>query len=312
MLHPASVGRIPFDAPNAGKPAETWYKIVGSLDSLTPPLIALHGGPGAGHRYLTSLVDLYDKYKIPIIFYDQIGCGNSTHFREKPGDTTFWTFELFCAELDNLVDHFGLREKGFYLLGQSWGGMLAGAYAARSGAVGLKKLVISSGPASMPLFAKGLRRLLAQLPEDVRTVIEDCERRGDYESPEFEKAAAVFYARHVCRLDPYPDAVANAFENLKDDPTVYHTMQGPSEFIVVGSFKDWEGWKDAHKIQVETLLLNGRYDEVTDLTVDPWFQTIPRVRWVTLENSSHMSHWEDRERFMEVVGSFLAGPALEG
>ncbi|KAL2020052.1 hypothetical protein VTK56DRAFT_8955 [Thermocarpiscus australiensis] len=206
---PTTEGTIPFDAPNAGKAAETWYKIVGSLDSPSPPLIALHGGPGAGHGYLASLTDLYETYKIPIIFYDQVGCGNSTHFREKMGDTSFWTFELFYAELDNLVDHFKLREKGFYLLGQSWGGMLAGAYASRTPSpVGLKKLIIASGPASIPLYVKGCQKLLSQLPEDVRKTLEDCDRRGDHESPEFEKAAAVFYGRHVCRLDPYPDAVA--------------------------------------------------------------------------------------------------------
>ncbi|KAK4031497.1 hypothetical protein C8A01DRAFT_21285 [Parachaetomium inaequale] len=308
---PTTEGTIPFDAPNAGKAAETWYKIVGSLDSPSPPLIALHGGPGAGHGYLASLTDLNKKYNIPIIFYDQVGCGKSTHFREKMGDTSFWTFELFYAELDNLVDSLQLREKGFYLLGQSWGGVLAGAYASGTSAVGLKKLVIASGPASIPLYVKGCQQLLSQLPEDVRKVIEDCDRRGDHESPEFEKAAAVFYGRHVCRLDPYPHDVASAFVNLKDDPTSYLTIQGPSEFVIIGSIRDWEGWQDAHKIKVETLLLNGRYDEVTDISMEPWFRHIPRVRWVTLENSSHMGHYEDRERYMEVAGRFLSGTAPE-
>jgi L-proline amide hydrolase len=113
-------GEIPFDAPGAGKPAKTWYKIVGGLE--TPPLIALHGGPGAGHEYVTPLTDLWDKYKIPVIFYDQIGCGHSTRFPEKNGDDSFWTFDLFIKELENLVSHFNLHQLGFYILGQSWGG----------------------------------------------------------------------------------------------------------------------------------------------------------------------------------------------
>ena len=74
----------------------------------------------------------------------------------------------------------------------------------------------------------------------------------------------------------------------------------------MGSLKDWEGWQDAHKINVETLLINGRYDEVTDASVEPWFKHIPKVKWITLENSSHMSHYEERERFMQVVGTFLS------
>ena len=77
--------------------------------------------------------------------------------------------------------------------------------------------------------------------------------------------------------------------------------------MVIGSLKGWEGWKQGHNIKVETLLLNGRYDEVTDACMEPWFRTIPRVRWVTLENSSHMAHFEDRDRFMQVCGTFISG-----
>ncbi|KAF2202814.1 proline-specific peptidase [Delitschia confertaspora ATCC 74209] len=304
--HPATEGEIDFDAPNAGKPCKTWYKIVGSLDSPSLPLIILHGGPGATHIYLTPLTDLYEKYGIPIIFYDQVGCGRSTHFQEKMGDDSFWTFDLFYQELDNLIDHFKLREKGFFLLGQSWGGMLGGAWACRR-PKGLKKLVLASGPASIRLMSKGSKLLLAQLPPDVRKAIEDCEQRGDFESLEFEEASAVFYKRHVCRLDPMPEDVQEAFKNLKEDPTSYMTMQGPSEFVITGNFKDWEVGQDASNIEVETLLTNGKYDEVTDLSIEPWAKFIPKVKWVTFENSSHMSHYEDRDRFMEVCGNFLLG-----
>ncbi|KAL2152023.1 hypothetical protein VTH82DRAFT_5207 [Thermothelomyces myriococcoides] len=250
-------GKIPFDAPNAaGQPAETWYKIVGDLDSPTPPLIVLHGGPGAGHHYLVSLTDLYEKYKIPILFYDQVGCGNSTHFRARKGDTSFWTFELYYAELDNLIDHFKLREKGFFLLGHSWGGVLAGAYASRTPSpVGLRKLVNVSGPASTPLYLEGCRRLIAQLPQDVRETLEACNRRGDHESSEYEQAAAVFSRRHACHLDPYPEPVASAYANMKDDPTAYLTILGPSKFVMAGTLKTWEGWKEAHKIKADVLLL---------------------------------------------------------
>ncbi|TVY75753.1 L-amino acid amidase [Lachnellula suecica] len=296
-------GEVPFEVSNAGKPCKTWYKTVGDIDSGTP-LIVLHGGPGAGHEYLLSLSDLNEEYDIPIIFYDQIGSGKSTHLREKQGDTSFWTFDLYIQELDNLVERLNLRDRGFYLIGQSWGGMFGAAYASRRPR-GLKNLIISGGPASIPLLLKGYEGLIAALPSDIRATIEDCNKRGDYESPEFEKASAVFYARHVCRLDPYPPEVQSAFRNLKDDPTAYLTLQGPSEFVIIGSFKDWEGWREGHKIEVPTLILNGRYDEATDLCMEPWFRTIPKVKWVTFENSSHMAHFEDRERFMQVCGGFL-------
>lgn len=222
---PTQEGKIAYDAPGAGKPAETWYKIIGDLQSnpTVPPLIGLHGGPGSGHEYLVVLADVLQAHGIPIILYDQIGCGRSTHFQERMGDAAFWSFDLFVGELDNLIDHLDLRERGFHLLGHSWGGVLAANYAARQPR-GLKKLVIASGPASIPLFEQGLRRLLASLPADIREKIEECERKGDYESPEYEKAASVFYGRHVCRLDPFPDEVMAAFKNLREDPTSYMTM----------------------------------------------------------------------------------------
>ncbi|KAI1334277.1 proline iminopeptidase [Xylariaceae sp. FL0016] len=297
-------GEVDFAAPGTDVPCKTWYKTIGRLD--TPPLVVLHGGPGGGHEYMTSLVDLYEKFKIPLIFYDQIGCGRSTHFSDKMGDTSFWTFELFERELENLITHFGLHELGFYLLGQSWGGMLGSSYASKQ-PQGLKKLVLAGAPASVPLYMEACQYLLSQLPDDVRKTLEDCEKRGDYESPEYEQASAVFYGRHFCRLDPWPKPVLKALEHLKEDPAAYMTMQGPSEFTIVGSFKDWEGWKEGHKIGVPSLVLNGEYDEIRDSIMEPWFNTIPQVRWVTLKNSYHMTHWEQRERFTEICGKFISG-----
>ncbi|KAI0141743.1 Alpha/Beta hydrolase protein [Xylariaceae sp. FL1272] len=299
---PVKEGHFQFVAP-IGEECRTWYKIVGNIGSARcAPLITLHGGPGAGHDYLSPLSDLCETYEIPVVYYDQVGCGRSTHFRNKSGDESFWTFELFIKELQSLIDH--LRLTKYHILGQSWGGILGTEFAAQH-PPGLQKLILASGPASIPEWIKGANKLLSELPPDVRKTLEDCERRGDYESPEYEKAAAVYYGKHLCRLDPWPADLLAAFENLSDDKTAYLTMQGPSEFTITGTLKDWEGWKFGHKIQAETLLLNGRYDEAVDDCVSPWLRTIPKVKWVTLENASHMGQWEDRDRFVSLCGMFL-------
>ncbi|KAH9905268.1 proline-specific peptidase [Xylariomycetidae sp. FL2044] len=288
-------------------PCKTWFKVVGNLDDQSgPALIGLHGGPGAGHEYLSPLYDLYEQDGIPIILYDQVGCGRSTHFRDRLGDAAFWTFDLFIQELDSLIDHLKLRDSGFFLFGQSWGGMLAGVFAARRPR-GLKKLILASAPASFPLYAKGCRKLLAQLPEDVRKTIEECERRGDFESPEFQEASAVFYARHFCRIEPMPEDIQAGFAHLEEDSTTYLTMSGPSEFTITGSLKEWEIGSSAKDIEVETLLLNSVFDEAQDLCIQPWFEAIPKVKWVTLQNSSHMLHWEERERASSLCLTFLVG-----
>jgi proline-specific peptidase len=220
---PTTNGEAPFDAPGAGKPCKTWFRIVGDLSKDTSPVIIAHGGPGAGYGYLTPLTDLTEKYGIPVIFYDQIGCGQSTHLPEKKGDAAFWGTDLFIAELDNLVDHLQLRTQGFSILGQSWGGMLAGVYGARRPA-GLKSLILSSAPADVELAVKGEKALIDKLPEQVRKTIYECEEKGDYESPAYKEACTAFYKKHMCLLDPFPEELSSALANLEADPTVYSTM----------------------------------------------------------------------------------------
>ncbi|KAK4695030.1 hypothetical protein P7C71_g2643, partial [Lecanoromycetidae sp. Uapishka_2] len=216
-------GEIPFPISGLDKPCNTWYKIIGNLKSDSYPLVALHGGPGACHEYLLPLQDLYEQYGIPIILYDQIGNGKSTRLKEKMGDEDFWTEELFRAELDNLIDHFGLRKRGFDLYGQSWGGMLASKYAALHPA-GLRRLVLSNAPASIELMLQGMNKLRATLPMEVREVLDRCEREGMADSEEYEQACLMFYKRFLCRLDPWPEEVEICMEHLKNDPTVYQTM----------------------------------------------------------------------------------------
>ncbi|KAI1777777.1 proline-specific peptidase [Hypoxylon cercidicola] len=297
-------GEMDWEVPNANKPCKTWYRIVGTLDTALSPVVALHGGPGSGHNYMVALTDIHEARGAPIVLYDQIGCGRSTHLPEKLRDKAFWTVDLFIKELDKLIDHLNLRDKGFHLLGQSWGGMLAGSYASMRPR-GLKRLILSGSPASMPLYREACQQRLAQLPPDVRRTLEDCDKKGDHESPEYKEASTVFMKKFVCRLDPVPEPIQQAWANLKENPAAYMTMQGPSEFATVGTLKDWEGWKEAQKIQAETLLLNGKYDEVMDFVIEPWFRAIDKVRWVTLEESSHTSMWEERERFMQLCSKFL-------
>ena len=216
-------GTIPFHFATIYKTCHTWYMINGDLKSNRIPLITLHGGPGACHEYLLPLKDLTKHYQIPIIFYDQIGNGLSTHFKEKDGDEEFWSEKLFCAELDNLIEYFGLQNKGFYLFGHSWGGMFGSKYAAQR-PHGLRKLVLASAPASTDLLIEGERPLRELLPTDVQETLDRCEKEGRMDSEEYEKACEVFYARHLCRLDPLPQEVEQALTHMKEDPTVYGTL----------------------------------------------------------------------------------------
>ncbi|ORY01973.1 Alpha/Beta hydrolase protein [Clohesyomyces aquaticus] len=304
---PTLTGQIPFTVPSAGVPCTTWYKVLGNLSSSNPPLITLHGGPGAGSSYFSNFLTLWTNYSIPVILYDQIGCGHSTHLRDKANDTSFWTIPLFLSELENLISYLELQKSGYYLYGQSWGGIVASSFAATN-PPGLKKLILSSAPASVPTFSSETQRLIRTLPQDVQDTIADCERRGDTTSEAWQAATMEFYSRFVCRLpQPWPDELMEGFANLADDPTVYSTLQGPSEFLVTGSIANWTGIALAPSISAPTLVINGEYDEMTDACVQPWVDKIPDVRWEKFDNASHMSHLEEPERYFKVVGEFIGG-----
>lgn len=218
---PTKTGRIPF-TPKAHSDikSETYYLQWGDLSKATP-LICLHGGPGIPHHYLLPIAHLWKNHGIPVLMYDQIGCGQSTHFREKRMDGEFWTPELFMDELDNLKKHLGIET--FDLLGQSWGGMLAAQYASTV-PKGLRKLLICDSPASMVQWVKTANRLREQLPKDVQETLKRCEKEGKTDTEEYETAVNVFYERHVCRVLPFPKELTDSLEAVKDDDTVYMTM----------------------------------------------------------------------------------------
>lgn len=295
IRQPSTESTVPFGD------HRTWYRVTGDLQAGPVPLVAVHGGPGCTHDYLLRLTALADTGR-PVVHYDQLGNGRSTHLPDAPADS--WTPELFLAELDNLLTALGIADR-YALLGQSWGGMLAAEHAVRQPS-GLKALIIADSPASMALWSKAAGELRALLPRDVDETLTKHETAGTTDTDEYQQAMRVFYDRHVCRTVPMPDEVAATFAAMDDDPTVYHTMNGPSEFHVVGSLRDWSIVDRVGSISVPTLLASGRYDEATADTVQPFFDGIPDVRWAVFAESSHMPHVEETERFNAVVAGFLA------
>lgn len=279
---------------------QTWYRITGDLGSGKTPLVVMHGGPGASHDYLESFAVLAESGRA-VIHYDQIGCGRSTHLPDAPAD--FWTVQLFVDEFASLLTHLGIADR-YHLLGQSWGGMLAAEHAVLRPA-GLRALVIADSPASMELWVAEANRLREALPPDVNATLLKHEAAGTTSDPDYEAAVRVFYDRHLCRV-PWPDGVARSFAQIAADPTVYHTMNGPSEFHVIGSLKSWSIIDRLASITAPTLLISGEYDEATPATVQPFADRIPNVRWEIIPDASHLPHVEQPERTMPLIADFLA------
>ncbi len=277
---------------------DVWYRSVGDEHDGRLPLLILHGGPGATHRYLASLSDLAQGRRV--VFYDQIGCGRSAH----PADPGFYSAELFVAELDAVRAALGLRE--VHLLGQSWGGMLAMQYALEPRA-GLASIIVADSPADMGHWLSEANRLRAALPADVQATLSAHEAAGTTSDPAYAAAVEVFYRRHVCRLDHWPPEVLETIHALETDGFVYNVMNGPSEFHVIGKLREWSILERLDRITVPTLLLSGAYDEATPAIVGSIAERIPHAEWVLFPASSHMPHVEEPLAFRCAVRGFLAG-----
>jgi len=279
---------------------KTWYRIVGDLKSGKTPVLVLHGGPGAGHNYCEPIAELIAQTGRAAVLYDQIGCGNSTHLPGAPKD--FWQPELFMEEILALTKHLGIADN-YHIVGQSWGGML-GMQFAISHPTGLKSIVIADSPASMDVWVSEANKLRAELPPEVQATLLKHEADETTDHPDYVAAVDVFYAKHLCRI-PQPACVVASFEQMSAEPTVYHTMNGPSEFHVIGSLKTWDIRKDLGKINIPTLLVSGQFDEATPAMVDEIHKLIPGSKWELFPESSHMPHVEEPARFKRIVCEFL-------
>jgi len=207
------------------------------------------------------------------------------------------------AELHNLISKLKISQWDLY--GQSWGGML-GSYIASQRPAGLRKLVISNSPANMQDWLKSCNEWRAELPKEINDTLLKHERAGTITDPEYEKACDFFYERHLCRTLPWPEAVTKTNDAIRENPTVYHTMNGPTEFHVIGPLKDWDTTERCKQIEVEVLVISARYDEGKEYVSAPFFRNIRKCKWITLAESSHMSMWEEGEKYNQIIGDFLS------
>jgi L-proline amide hydrolase len=286
-------GRMPWNG------HETWYSVVGELDSGPTPVIICHGGPGSAHDYTEPIAEL-SRFGRGCVLYDQVGCGKSTHLADAPAE--FWSPQLFKDELVELARHLSVADR-YAVVGQSWGGMLAMEHALDHPG-GLRAIVVADSPASMPLWVEEANRLRKDLPPDVQETLTRHETDGTTDDPAYEEAVRVYYDRHLCRV-PWPDCVQRSFALMAEDPTVYHTMNGPSEFHCIGSLKTWDITEQLPEIDTPTLLVSGRYDEATPHIVQQIHQRIPGAQWELFEESSHMPHVEQPDAFLARVETFL-------
>ncbi|MDO8658428.1 MAG: proline iminopeptidase-family hydrolase [Candidatus Levybacteria bacterium] len=267
---------------------KVWYGITG-IDNKTP-LLTIHGGPGYPHDYLEPLADLSDERKV--IFYDQLGCGNS----QKTSDSSLWTLDYFTHELKELIKT--LKLENYHILGQSWGAALAVSLALTK-PDGLKSIILADPYISTPIWEKDIELLLQNMPEAIQKIL----KSGDIKSKEYKSASDTFYYQHVWRLNPLP--VAGIKSDHKMNSKLYTYMWGPEEFLMIGTLKNLDLSLKLSEIKIPTLLLCGRYDEATPESTQYFQSCIPNAQIRIFERSAHMPQWTERKEYISTIRNFL-------
>ena len=272
-----------------------FYRIVGQ-DAPGTPLLVVHGGPGLPHDYLEPLEALANAR--PVVFYDQLGSGRS----DRPNDRSLFALPRFVAELDAVRQALGLSRLA--LLGQSFGALLGVEYLLRRGQEGVERLVLSGPCLSAARFAADQRAHLTAMPQAVQEAVAAAEATGDFDTSAYQTAVGAFYAKHVCRLDPWPACLTRAIKGL-GLPCYLH-MWGPSEFTLTGTLAGYDATPELGGIAVPTLLTCGRFDEATPQTTADFAARFPVARLAVIEDASHSHHLEQPARYLEAVEAFLA------
>lgn len=289
---------IQVETPN-GK-FNVWTKRFGNNPSMK--VLLLHGGPGGTHEYFENFESFLPAEGIEFIYYDQLGSAYS----DQPTDTSLWNVPRFVEEVEQVRIALGLNKNNFYLLGHSWGGILAVEYALKYQG-NLKALIISNMMSSCPEYDKYAEDVLSkQMEPAILAEIKHLEAKNDFQNPKYmELLTEHFYTKHICRIPAadWPDPVNRAFKNMNQQ--VYVMMQGPSEFGISGKLELWDRKADLAKITVPTLVIGSAFD-----TMDPehmkWMSTqFKNGSYLFCANGSHMSMWDDQQTYMKGLIKFI-------
>lgn len=293
-----NVKMIPIETPLGT--FNVWTKRFGNNPRIK--LLLLHGGPGATHEYFEGMENFLPREGIEFIYYDQLGSAYS----DQPKDTSLWDLSRFVEEVEQVRQALSLNKNNFYLLGHSWGGILAIEYALQYQG-NLKGLILSNTMASGPVYQKYADEVLAkQMDPDVLAAIRMLEAKGDFENPKYmELLMPNYYEKHICRFpaDQWPEPLMRSFNKLNNE--VYVIMQGPSEFGIAGKLEKWDKTSEIRNIKVPTLTIAAKYD-----TMDP-----EHLKWIAdeVENGSylfcpqgsHMCMYDDQTTYMNGLIKFL-------
>ena len=295
-LEAAGVKLIPIKTP-VGE-FKVWTKRFGKNPKVK--ILLLHGGPAMTHEYMECFETFFQKEGFEFYEYDQLG----SYYSDQPKDSILWTTERFVEEVEQVRKAIGADSSNFYVLGNSWGGILAMEYALKY-QKNLKGLLVSNMMASAPEYGKYADEVLAkQMPPEVLSEIRALEAKKDYANPRYmELLIPNFYQQHLCRLKEWPDALNRSMKHANGE--VYALMQGPSEFGISGRLAKWDIKNRLKEIAVPTLMIGAKYDTMDPKAMEEQSKLVQNGSYLYCPNGSHLAMWDDQKVFMEGVIQFI-------
>jgi len=292
----AGIKMIPVKTP-AGE-FKVWTKRIGNNPRIK--VLLLHGGPASTHQYMECFESFFPKEGIEFYEYDQLGCGNS----DKPADTSLWVLDRFVEEVEQVRQAIGADSTNFYILGNSWGGILGMQYALKY-QNNMKSLIVANMMASCPEYGKYAEEVLAkQMDPKVLAEVKAIEAKGDFNNPRYmELLTPNFYNEHLCRLNPWPEPVTRSFASTNQ--TIYVMMQGPSEFGIGGNLANWDIKNRLKEIRIPTLMIGAKHDTMDPKAMEEQSKLVQKGRYLYCPNGSHLSMWDDQQVFMNGVITFI-------
>jgi proline iminopeptidase len=284
---------------------KVWTKRVGNNPRVK--LLLLHGGPGATHEYFEACDSYLPAAGVEYYYYDQLG----SFYSDQPDIPELWDVARFVEEVEQVRLALGLDAGNFFLLGHSWGGILAIEYALRY-QQRLKGLVISNMMASIPAYNEYAERaLMPAMDQQALAQIKRLEAAQQYTDPRYmELLMQHHYVDHVLRMPAgqWPDPVDRAFRHL--NPKVYIPMQGPSELGASGALAQWDRSADLHLIKVPAMTIGARYDTMDPRYMQNMARSLPNGRYLDCPSGSHMAMYDDQQIYFDGLIRFLA--AIDG
>ncbi len=272
---------------------QTYVRIVKEDDQDSVPILLLHGGPGSTHNYF-EVLDPLAKQR-PVISYDQLGCGNS-YVDHHP---QLWTLSTWMEELDNVIKSLHLTR--FHLLGQSWGGMLALAYALQQ-PQGLQSLILSSTLSSSQLWGREQHRMLKYMTKEEQDAITKAEETGNWQDEMTQKAITRYMKLHCADIkDNDPECLRR---EKRSGTESYLTAWGPNELTPQGTLKNFDVTDKLCEIKVPCLIISGTDDLCTPLIAKTMYDHLPYARWELFANARHMAFAEYTEKYLQLLADW--------